>query len=153
LFGIVLVIGSFLLLTWNEGRSVEAIRALDQAARQVVEVDAAAIDPQAEGKLVHLTGLMETSAPAHDPIFGVGGDGLLRLSRKVSATTVSSPTAGEPRTSPERVSCSTSRLHRTRPVTPTAPAVVSRRHSPDPVVHFSSREGPVCEQEELGGVP
>jgi hypothetical protein len=24
----------------------------------------------AEGKLVHLTGLMETSAPAHDPIFG-----------------------------------------------------------------------------------
>jgi hypothetical protein len=83
LFGIVLVIGSFLLLTWNEGRSVEAIRALDQGARQVVEVDAAAIDPQAEGKLVHLTGLMETSAPAHDPIFGVGGDELLRLSRKV----------------------------------------------------------------------
>ena len=83
LFGIFFVIGSFFLLTWNEGRAVEAIRALDQAARQVVEVNAAAIDPQADGKIVHLTGLMETSAPARDPIFGVGGDGLLRLSRKV----------------------------------------------------------------------
>jgi hypothetical protein len=83
LFGILFVAVSFILLYWNEGRAVDAIAALDQAARQVVEIDAAAIDPNAEGKPVHLTGLMETSAPARDPIFGVGGDGLLRLSRKV----------------------------------------------------------------------
>src|SRR5271155_2709695 len=83
LFGILFVAISFILLYWNEGRAVDAIAALDQAARQVVEIDAAAIDPNAEGKLVHLTGLMETSSPARDPVFGVGGDGLLRLSRKV----------------------------------------------------------------------
>src|SRR5271163_2586594 len=83
LFGILFVAISFILLYWNEGRAVYAIAALDQAARQVVEIDAAAIDPNADGKPVHLTGWMETSAPARDPIFGVGGDGLLRLSRKV----------------------------------------------------------------------
>jgi hypothetical protein len=83
LFGILFVAVSFILLYWNEGRAVDAIAALDQAARQVVEIDAAAIDTNAEGKPVHLTGLMETSAPTRDPIFGVGGDGLLRLSRKV----------------------------------------------------------------------
>jgi hypothetical protein len=83
LFGILFVAISFILLYWNEGRAVDAIAALDQAARQVVEIDAAAIDPNAEGKPVHLTGLMETSAPVRDPILGVGGDRLLRLSRKV----------------------------------------------------------------------
>jgi hypothetical protein len=83
LVGILFVAISFILLYWDEGRAVDAIAALDQAARQVVEIDAAAIDANAEGKPVHLTGLMETSAPARDPIFGVGGDGLLRLSRKV----------------------------------------------------------------------
>jgi hypothetical protein len=83
LFGILFVAISFILLYWNEGRAVDAIAALDQAARQVVEIDAAAIDPKAEGKPIHLTGLMETSAPARDPVFGVGGEGLLRLSRKV----------------------------------------------------------------------
>ena len=83
LFGILFVAISFILLYWNEGRAVDAIAALNQAARQVVEIDAASIDPNAEGRPVHLTGLMEPSAPARDPIFGVGGDGLLRLSRKV----------------------------------------------------------------------
>ena len=53
LFGLVLVIGSIVLLSWNEGRAVEAIRALDQGARQVVEVKADALDTAAEGKLVH----------------------------------------------------------------------------------------------------
>src|SRR5438046_8252577 len=83
LIGILLVIGSVILLWWNEGRAVEAIRALDRGARQLVEAQAAAIDPAKDGKLVHLSGMMETKAPARDTAFGVGADNLLRLKRTV----------------------------------------------------------------------
>jgi hypothetical protein len=44
-------------------------------------------------------------------------------------STVSSPTPTAPTTSRERVSCSTYRRHRMRPVMLAAPATVSRRHS------------------------
>jgi hypothetical protein len=83
LIGVLLVIGSIVLLWWNEGRAVEAIRALDQGARQVVEANAAAADPGNNGKLVHLSGAMTTRAPAKDAEFGIGGDDLLRLKRNV----------------------------------------------------------------------
>jgi hypothetical protein len=83
LIGILMVIGSVVLLWWNEGRAVEAIRALDQGARQIVEAKADAVAPGNDGKLVHLFGLMETRAPARDAAFGIGGDNLLRLKRTV----------------------------------------------------------------------
>jgi hypothetical protein len=83
LIGVLLVIGAVLLLWWNEGRAVEASRALAEGARQVVEVQASAADAAAEGKLVHLSGMMETKAPARDPAFRVGADNLLRLKRTV----------------------------------------------------------------------
>jgi len=83
LIGLLLVIGSVILLWWNEGRAVEAIRALDRGAKQVIEAQASAVDPTNEGKLVHLSGMMETKAPARDAAFGVGADNLLRLKRTV----------------------------------------------------------------------
>jgi len=83
LIGILLVIGSIVLLWWNEGRAVEAIRALDQGVRQIVEINPASVDGAAEGKLVHLSGTMTTSTPAVDTAFGIAGDGLLRLKRTV----------------------------------------------------------------------
>jgi hypothetical protein len=83
LIGILLVIGSIILLWWNEGRAVEAIRALDRGARQLVEAQADAVDPAKDVKLVHLSGMMETKAPARDTAFGVGADNLLRLRRTV----------------------------------------------------------------------
>src|SRR5712671_1713126 len=81
--GVLLVIGSIVLLWWNEGRAVEAIRALDQGARQLVEANATAVDPANNNKLVHLSGAMTTPASARDTAFGVGGDDLLRLQRTV----------------------------------------------------------------------
>ena len=81
--GVLLVIGSIILLWWNEGRAVDAIRALDQGAKQVVEANATAVDPTNNGKLLHLSGAMTTRAPARDTAFGVGGDDLLRLKRTV----------------------------------------------------------------------
>jgi hypothetical protein len=83
LIGLILVPASIGLLYWNEGRAVDAIRALDHGAAAIVEVSATAVDPQANGKLVHLSAMMQPTTPARDPVFGVTGDGLLRLSRVV----------------------------------------------------------------------
>jgi hypothetical protein len=83
LFGIILIPASIILLYWNEGRAVEAIRALDQGTAQVIEVSPGAVDPTSNGKLVHLTGLVETKSPARDPVFGISAAGLLRVERKV----------------------------------------------------------------------
>src|SRR5712672_310876 len=60
LIGLLLVIGSVVLLWWNEGRAVDAIRALDRGARQLVEANATAVDPANNNKLVHLSGAMTT---------------------------------------------------------------------------------------------
>ena len=83
LVGLVLVPASIVLLYWNEGRAVDAIRALDRGNAAVVEASPTAVDPQAEGKLVHVAGTMQPTTAARDPVFGVTGDGLLRLSRSV----------------------------------------------------------------------
>jgi hypothetical protein len=83
LIGLLLVPLSIVVLYWNEGRAVDASRALSRGASEIVEVNATAVDPQANGKLVHLTGTMQPTTPARDPVFGVTGDGVLRLSRSV----------------------------------------------------------------------
>src|SRR5271163_612750 len=83
LFGLVLVPAGVVLLYWNEGRAVDAIRALGRGAATIVEVDATPVDPAANGKLVHVSAMMQPTTPARDPVFGVTGDGLLRLSRTV----------------------------------------------------------------------
>jgi len=83
LIGLILVPASIALLYWNEGRAVDAIRALSRGAASIVEVSVSEVDPQGNGKLVHVSAMMQPTTPARDPIFGVTGDGLLRLSRTV----------------------------------------------------------------------
>ncbi len=83
LIGLILVPASIALLYWNEGRAVDAICALGRGAAAIVEVNLTEVDPQTNGKLVHLSGMMQPTTPARDPNFGVTGDGLLRLSRTV----------------------------------------------------------------------
>jgi hypothetical protein len=81
LFGLILLPVAIGLLYWNEGRAVTAMRALSQGASSIVEANAAAPDPAANGKLVHVTGTMQAATAARDPEFGVTAPGLLRLSR------------------------------------------------------------------------
>ncbi len=81
LIGLVLIVASIGLLYWNEGRAVTASRALGRGAAAIVEVSATPVDASANGKLVHVSGMMQPTTPARDPVFGVKGDGLLRLSR------------------------------------------------------------------------
>lgn len=83
LFGLVLLPVGIGLLYWNEGRAVDAIRALDRAAAAIVEANAGEADPRTDGKLVHVTGVLEAATPARDPALRVSGEGLLRLARTV----------------------------------------------------------------------
>ena len=50
LIGLILVPVAVFVLYWNEGRAVEAIRALGRGAAAVVEVSATTLDPAAEGR-------------------------------------------------------------------------------------------------------
>jgi hypothetical protein len=81
--GILLVPGSIYLLYWNEGRAVDADRALDQGLSQLVEAKADSADASLNGRLVHVSGVVEVGKPAQDETFGVSAANLLRLSRKV----------------------------------------------------------------------
>jgi hypothetical protein len=71
LFGIVLILGSAVLLFWNEGRAVQTARSLTEGQGVVVDADAARVDPENAGKLVHVSGDLKTTAPLNDPEFGV----------------------------------------------------------------------------------
>jgi hypothetical protein len=55
--GIILVIGSFPLLYWNEGRAIQSEVALGEEGSGVHSVtDPSQVNPADEGKLVHVTG-------------------------------------------------------------------------------------------------
>ena len=81
-FGVVLLVGSFVLLFWNEGRTIRRQRALKEGLATVITVSAEHPNPLNDGKLVHLTAKAVTNAPIEDQLFGVSTDGL-RLRREV----------------------------------------------------------------------
>ena len=66
LLGPVFVIGAIFLLSWNEGRAVQAIVGLADAAKMVVEVSADTVLPLNEGKLVHVIGPATAATPIAD---------------------------------------------------------------------------------------
>jgi len=70
-FGIIMIIASFVLLFWNEGRAVKRAQALDEGASSVVSITSNEINPTYEGKLVHLTGEIKTTDVLSDPVFGI----------------------------------------------------------------------------------
>lgn len=82
LFGLILFAGSFFLLFWNEGRSVETYKTLKEGGKSVISVSADRVDPANAGKLVHLTGKAVTGATLADPDFGVSAQAL-KLGRVV----------------------------------------------------------------------
>lgn len=81
-FGLVLFLGSFGLLWWNEGRAVKTASSLGAAGKQVIDLASPAFSPAAEGKLIHLSGPATALTPAADPVFGLRPDAL-RIDRKV----------------------------------------------------------------------
>src|SRR5581483_3361088 len=71
LIGPLLVIGAIVLLWWNEGRAVQAITGLKDAASQVVEAEASGPSPANANRLVHVVGPAAAAAPIQDPDVGL----------------------------------------------------------------------------------
>jgi hypothetical protein len=80
--GVVLFIGAFPLLFWNEGRAVKRYRTLAEGEGAVVSVSPDRVDPSHEGSLVHMSGTADSGDTLADDLFDVALSAL-RLQRKV----------------------------------------------------------------------
>jgi hypothetical protein len=80
--GLLLFLASFVVLFWNEGRSVRAARSLAEGEKAVVSVGADRVDPAHESALVHVSGTAATDETIKDPQFSVSARAL-RLERVV----------------------------------------------------------------------
>ena len=83
LVGIVLFLAGTALLWWNEGNFVKTRDALNEGQSVSQELgDINAVDPGANGKLVHAVGMADTQEVLRDSVFGVG-ERALKLERRV----------------------------------------------------------------------
>eukprot|EP00062_Callorhinchus_milii_P006196 gi/632946461/ref/XP_007888570.1/ PREDICTED: transmembrane protein 43 [Callorhinchus milii] len=70
--GLLLFLFSFYVLFSNEGRTLKTQKSLDEGLSLVVPLnDFYSIQPQHEGKLVHLSGYLATLQALHDPNYGI----------------------------------------------------------------------------------
>lgn len=77
LVGIVMFVASFVLLWWNEGRTVKQTRALNEGGKAVVDVAADRVEAANEGALVHVVGVATNLESLEDAAFGVSADALV----------------------------------------------------------------------------
>lgn len=74
---------SFYLLFTNEGRAVQTAKSLDEGLSVVLTIgNIQRIDPMNEAKLLHVSGVLQTSAPLFDPNYGVSVQ-CVKLKRQV----------------------------------------------------------------------
>jgi Transmembrane protein 43 len=82
LVGLVLLIGSVVLLFWNEGRAVATAKSLREGAATVIDVPSDNINPANDSKLIHVTGDTAVVEPLEDPLFNIS-ESAIRLRRKI----------------------------------------------------------------------
>ncbi len=82
LFGLILFIVAFPVLFWNEGRAINTQKSLEEGAAAVISIEAQPVNPQNEGKLVHLSGQATTTDELGDPQFNIKTQAI-SLSRNV----------------------------------------------------------------------
>ena len=80
--GLLLFLGSFFLLFWNEGRAVRTAKSLAEGEKAVVSVGIDKVDPALENALIHVSGKASTEETINDPQFPVSSKAL-RLARDV----------------------------------------------------------------------
>lgn len=82
IIGPLIIILSIWLLWSNEIRSVNVSNGLEEGAKAVVSLTSPEATPESEGKLIHTSGILDTTEPLRDDIFGIEQKALL-LDRKV----------------------------------------------------------------------
>jgi len=82
LFGVIFFLGAFPALTWNEKRSIDRTRALQEVAALTTSIDPSRLEASAEGKAVHFSGMATTPDGVKDDTFGIS-EPVLKLKRIV----------------------------------------------------------------------
>ena len=82
LVGLVLFLGAFAVLFWNEGRAVKTAKALEEGSNTVQTISIDEVLESNDRKLVHIIGKATTSDTLTDDRFGVSFHGI-KLSRVV----------------------------------------------------------------------
>ena len=81
--GLILILASFILLWWNEGRAVKTTKALEEGQACTVELpDISKVDSAMNGQLLHASGDALTQDVLTDATFGISHNGI-RLVREV----------------------------------------------------------------------
>ncbi|MBV8078615.1 MAG: TMEM43 family protein [Planctomycetaceae bacterium] len=81
-FGLILFLASFVVLFWNEGRTVRTAKALAEGNAAVISIPSDRVDAANEGKLVHISGEATTDQMLEDPRFHLSARAI-RLRRLV----------------------------------------------------------------------
>lgn len=81
-FGLILFLGAFPLLFWNEGRAIKRYQTLKEGEGVVISASPDRVDPANQGRLVHLSGTADTRQTLTDDAFAVSITAL-RLKRTV----------------------------------------------------------------------
>jgi len=81
--GILLIIGSVILLFWNEGRAIRTEKGLKEGSSAVQTISAESVNSANDGKLVHLSGPLSTSGPVKDDSFNIQAPDTISLERVV----------------------------------------------------------------------
>lgn len=74
--GFLLFVGSFYLLSWNEGRALRTYASLDEGLGAVVSIDSSEIHDNNNDKLVHLRGTATSDEQLTDEKFAISVNGL-----------------------------------------------------------------------------
>jgi len=82
IFGLIMVIGSIVLLWWNEGRSVDQTDALNEMKTKVTTISDSKYNSELDGKAISLQGEVIPIYKLSDPLFNVESDSLV-LKREV----------------------------------------------------------------------
>lgn len=80
--GILFILGSIVLLFWNEGNAVKTEQSLREGASAVVSVSSDKKDPANEGKLIHFSGNAQAPNALVDADFGISAPAI-KLKRTV----------------------------------------------------------------------
>ena len=82
LFGLALLIGSVVLLFWNEGRAVATAKSLKEGSTTVIDIPSDSVSPANDTKLVHVTGDTAVAGSLEDPLFNIS-ENVVRLRRNI----------------------------------------------------------------------
>ncbi len=77
IFGLILLVGSIILLSWNENRSVNQAEALNEMNAKIVTLPDTVYHPEHENKAVLVQGEVKPVSQIVDPLFDVKSDGLV----------------------------------------------------------------------------